>query len=838
MERKLTNYITAGYPAVAIRTIEEPRAMELILRVAKQKERNLFTWDACRGFEQYREANNFTLNVNAEDCQTPGDAAKTFLAAVTSTDEDAEDREAPGILVFLDLHTWIDNLDPTSERAIKDLVSRASKVGLFVIFLGYNFSIPASFARYVTISDFDLPDRDELNNLLTLVEASATGGGVKLDALANGEREEVLRAATGLSAPEAENAFALAVIEAAKEDPTEPRTIEASTVYREKASAVRRSGLMEIIEPDPRGLDAIGGLDNLKHWIKTRKHCYTRKAKAYGLPSPRGVLAVGVPGCLHPDTPIYDPVDRSTKTVKERADEGCCFHVYALSGNQPIIAEAWPPLAYRKAEMVKLTLDTGEQITVTKGHRIWNGVSWVEASLVCESLSQFGAYPLPTISGSGLEALRVGDRRYCETAASSGVGYPACRHFCGAQPLFSLGDDRASSPSQADVRGRNREHRNQDDRASKSSDKRGGFSSVQSSPRPARSSFSNLRGSTSAGGEVHQEPSRLDTPCPNWSPGASQLDPGSSLIHRDASPQVGARQSKAASCCASSALIKPSLPIGVSGTGRIIKAEDASTEVYYDFHVPTHENYWACGMWHHNTGKSLAAKCIGTTLNVPTLRLDLGNMLASLVGESEARMRDALALADAIAPCVVWVDEIEKGLAGSAASGALDSGVGKRILGTLLTWQQEHKADVFVFATANQVHQLPPELLRKGRFDEIFYLDLPVATERQEIAAIHLEKVGRKAKDFDLKKIARATEKYTGSEIEECIRSALFDAYYDKARKVTTADIVAAAKATTPLSRTMAEQIEAIRDFGEKRCRPASAGTKDKGEQFRRAMGN
>lgn len=545
MKEQLINYLKAAYPAVAIRTVEEGRALEVLTSVARETKpgRNLWVWTAGRGIERVHKANDFTFGALdkstrcVENTGTPGDAAKVVFDETAGCErQEGKDpkRDPFGILVVCDLHTWTGNINPFTERAIKDLLQVAPGRQITVVFLGAEFRIPASFERMVTVMDFELPDRDQLHGSLKAIEDSAKKTkGIKLLDLDNGEREDVLRAATGLTAPEAENAFALAIIESA--DPKNPkaaRKISANTVYREKAAAVRRSGLMEIIEPDPGGLEAVGGLDNLKAWLLQRRLSYSKKARDYGLPSPRGVLVVGPPGC----------------------------------------------------------------------------------------------------------------------------------------------------------------------------------------------------------------------------------------------------------------------------------------------------------------GKSLTAKVVGSILKVPTLRLDLGAMFAGIVGESEARIRAALALADAIAPCVVWCDEIEKSLAGSTSKGDLDSGVGRRILGTMLTWQQERKSDVFMFATANQPWHLPPELMRKGRYDEIFSLTLPTDDEREEIFKIHLKKRGRDPEKFHLGRLAQAADLFTGSECEEAVISGMYAAF-EKDEEVTAKHIVAACKATVPLVKTMKEEIDMIEKWGKNRARPASSQEVDMGVKLRRQLG-
>jgi len=218
-------------------------------------------------------------------------------------------------------------------------------------------------------------------------------------------------------------------------------------------------------------------------------------------------------------------------------------------------------------------------------------------------------------------------------------------------------------------------------------------------------------------------------------------------------------------------------------------------------------------------GKSLCAKAIATAWGQPLLRLDPGTLYNSFIGESEANLRRALRQTEAMSPVILWIDEIEKGFA-SAASQSTDGGLSKRLFGTLLTWMQEHPTPVFVIATANDIEALPPELLRKGRFDEIFFVDLPNAAVRKKIFAIHLEKRHRDPKQFDLTHLADISEGYSGSEIEEAIMAALHEAYADKT-ELDTNRIATALQISPPLSVTMSEKVHALRQWAKGRCVPA-----------------
>ncbi len=234
-------------------------------------------------------------------------------------------------------------------------------------------------------------------------------------------------------------------------------------------------------------------------------------------------------------------------------------------------------------------------------------------------------------------------------------------------------------------------------------------------------------------------------------------------------------------------------------------------------------------------GKSLCAKAVSNMWQQPLLRFDMGRMFGSLVGSSEENVRRAIAVAESVAPAILWVDEIDKAFAGSQASGGTDGGTTARVFGTFLTWLSEKTAPIFVVATANDISQLPPELLRKGRLDEIFFVDLPSETEREEVFRIHLLKRGRKPEDFDVPTLVAASPNFSGAEVEEAIISALYDAFYTSG-ELTTAHILAALKETVPLAKTMDEQISRLRNWAEGRARNASVPRLTVTEQDRRRM--
>ncbi|MEM7621653.1 MAG: AAA family ATPase [Planctomycetota bacterium] len=218
-------------------------------------------------------------------------------------------------------------------------------------------------------------------------------------------------------------------------------------------------------------------------------------------------------------------------------------------------------------------------------------------------------------------------------------------------------------------------------------------------------------------------------------------------------------------------------------------------------------------------GKSLCAKAIATAWRRPLLKLDPGTLYDRYVGESERRLRDALKQAEAMAPIVLWIDEIEKGFAAAAAQ-STDGGLSQRMFGTLLTWMNDHTAPVFVVATANNIEALPPELLRKGRFDEIFFVDLPAPGPRAAIFKIHLRKRKRDPGAFDLDALAAAAEGFSGAEIEQAVVAAMHRAF-STGQDLTQAMLVEQIETSPPLSVTMAEKIARLRAWAADRCVPA-----------------
>ncbi|MDW8281273.1 MAG: AAA family ATPase [Myxococcales bacterium] len=492
-QQEMLDLIRARYSLIYVISPEEQRVEESLLEIAQKRDMKLACWSITRGFVQ-----KFGT-LKGGDVRDPIKALD-YISNV----------EGRGIFVLRDFHAFQN--DPTVVRKLRDLSQDLKNAQKHVIILSAVMKIPPELEKDISVIDWDLPDRRELEAVVEkLLKQLPQGCDPGLAATPEG-REQIVDAALGLTRVEAENVLAKSIVR--------HRTFHLPTILGEKKHIIRKSGILEYYEAS-ESLDGIGGLEVLKSWLTKRRHAFTSEAREFGLPMPRGILLIGVPGC----------------------------------------------------------------------------------------------------------------------------------------------------------------------------------------------------------------------------------------------------------------------------------------------------------------GKSLTAKAVGATWQMPLLRLDVGKIFGGLVGASEENIRKALKTAEAVAPSILWLDEMEKGFSGTGSSNFSDGGTTSRVFGTFVTWMQEKTAPVFVIATANNVHQLPPELLRKGRFDEIFFVDLPSPEERIEILKIHLHKKGRTTEGLDLARIDEAMVEFSGSEIEQVVISAMYEAFdaNPHQRQLTTEQLLHAAREIVPLSVTMREAIVAMREWAKTRARMASA---------------
>ena len=490
MQNQLTTYLRAGYPGLAVISSEEARAEAEIAAACSSLKRSLHAWSSSEGLVDTKEG-------RVTPCPDPLEVLQLLDRLFAS--------DSPRHVVLLrDLQLHLDQTDPMLIRRLKDILRIAKSNGHAIILLGCRLKLPPELEHEITHVDFSLPDAAKLGTVLDGILKSA-----KLKAPHDAIREAALQSALGLTTTEAENAFALSVVET--------NGIDHRIISREKARTLKRNGLVEVVAATTSLAD-IGGLGLLKEWLERRSGAFSASASVYGLPAPKGLLIVGIPG----------------------------------------------------------------------------------------------------------------------------------------------------------------------------------------------------------------------------------------------------------------------------------------------------------------TGKSLTAKATAGAFGLPLLRLDMGCVFGGIVGQSEANLRSVIQTAEAIAPCVLWIDEIEKGFSGSKSSGSTDGGTSSRVFGSFLSWMQEKTAPVFVVATANDVSKLPPEFLRKGRFDEMFFVDLPDTLERTQIWDIVIKRHGRRPEDYDTVVLSRACGQFTGAEIEAVFIDALHEAYAD-GREPKAKDIVEAMTRCVPLAQLMDGEIAALRHWAKGRAREAAS---------------
>lgn len=490
----LAPYIKACYPILFVCTYEETRAELLILRTAETMKRAIKVWSCTDGF---RDPSKPGVNGDAKDMDP--------VQALLSLRDSPAATKAGEIVVMRDLHMFL-GTNPKPVRLLRDIATLFKQNKKTLIIISPIKKIPPELERDITVIELELPNRDEIKGIFDALYTPAAKkhlGDISVD-----EQERIIQGAMGLTFGEADNAFSKAFVEYSgdKRDADKREPIS-KLVLREKALAVKKSGILEYFEPKQTAND-IGGLENLKGWLKMRSKAFSKKAREFGLPMPRGILLVGLPGC----------------------------------------------------------------------------------------------------------------------------------------------------------------------------------------------------------------------------------------------------------------------------------------------------------------GKSLSAKVASSILGLPLLKFDVGRVFGGLVGDTERNMRTAISTAEGVGSCILWLDEIEKLFAGMGSSNSGDGGTSQRAFGTFITWLAEKTTPCFIIATANKIESLPPELLRKGRFDEIFFVGLPSKAEREQIFKVHLRNKGQNLADAALQEPIQLSEGFSGAEIEEAVITAMYQAF-DQDRNLSAADLLDAIKVTNPLSKSRASLLKDMAEW-------------------------
>lgn len=930
--QKLVNYFRSGYPCVAITTAEEQRAQGDVVAAAKETKREVMTWSAAEGLVSVSTSQRWS---ELED----------LLAALR---EWQKMNRSDTVFVLRDVHQWNFANDPVMARYLREVITDAPGRGCTIVLIAPEFKPYSAIEKLVTLVEYSLPSSDELKKIAAGIQESVTKKIKRAS-------DDVIRALGGLSTTEAENALALSVIETGE--------FSAEIIYREKVAAVKRSGLLEIVDPDPQGLEAIGGLENLKQWIMKRKKAYSDEAAKYGLPSPKGVLLAGVPGTGKSLSAKAFGTALGIPTLK--LDIGALFN--SLVGESEArtrealqLAEAMSPCVTGDTT---ITLADGSLLPIIDLYRQFDPASPLDVMCWNERMGLVDQTRVQAVTKRRADTFKI---RCALGFSITSTGNHPHLVMRGSFPKWVATDDiKIGDMIAVPTAGLNGDEdairfwpdgiREVDGELRKG---RGGFmdSKIPKLPTILTSELAWLIAVVSDGDGFLSQNGRIgftstkkelldffDGVCEAafgvypkrilTHPAGTVTIKGSgetitstqdfytSYFHsklaqefiRDAwihalSFPLSARKAAIAGLLDSDGTIEEdriSLAICTDVERRVAQARALFLSVGVIPASYSYRHLFVCGaeavklatiaspFLQHQSKQEICAMLAkrdalftrGTGFNcgellqdarkksglshsqigvstsetyafeqkrrhIPERKLqnyidrlrsdELQKLLdyqcrwvsvESITPEGEQDVYDLVCSGDDTRSfiansmithnCVLWCDEVDKGLAGAGGSGANDSGVTRRVFGTLLSWMQEKKKPVFLVMTANQVDSLPPEFLRRGRFDELFAIDLPHAGEREQIANVVLKRVKRDPKKFDISKIAQATEAFTGAEIEAVVTEALFAAF-DNDREVETSDIVTAASTMIPISKMMSEKIDAIRRWGEGRARAAS----------------
>jgi SpoVK/Ycf46/Vps4 family AAA+-type ATPase len=871
------NKVRAGYPLVWIKTHEEHRVlMQYVTEITKKKILNhetnasekytAYSWDVSEGIR--------SLDIT-DGCLSLGEAVKdtqdTPIRALAWLDQNGEDNT---ILFLKDFHAYLQKKDfgdaDIVRRMIRNLISKFKAQGKVLAIVSPVVDIPTELDKEVSVINFKLPDREDLKQVLQGVCESA---GIPENKQPKGdELDAVLNAALGMTSVEAENAFSYSLIISKKFD--------ASVIRQEKASIVKKSGVMEIFETT-ESLDTIGGLENLKTWLKKRKKCCSSKAKEFGVRPLKGVVFVGPPGTgkAQPlDATIYTP-----QGIKRMGDIKIGDMICHPTGITARVVAVYPQ---GKKDIYKVSFKDGSFTECCEDH-LWevsprdirwrkkNRIVMALKDMISHIISKDGHYnysirltsPVkfhhkkvlidPYVMGSLLGDGSLGN--IADTKHRRALGFTSfddlivekVKKFVDVFPNHQMKRKQKGQYNLITTKG--------------AQGQKGRYNQFKSFLEKY-----GLLGMTSPNKFIPEEylfndvQSRLQllrglcdtdgTASKRLSEHSIEFSTSSERLARDIRFLVeslggicpitqrmgyykknGIRKNckKAYRCWIRFDTLNPfDLPrksnrhrdyVRYHPTRVITGIEKIGIKEAQCISIDKPDGLYLTNNF-IVTHNSLTAKAASSLLERPLLKLDLGNVLDQYVGNSEHNMGRCLEMADAISPCVLWIDEVEKDISGN--KGGQDSHeVSKKILKMLLNWMQERKSDVFVVMTANQVESLPPELIRPGRIDAVYWVDLPDAVQRAEIIRIHLKKVHRDATMFDknMDELVDLCKDFTGAEIETWITEALVRAFDAEHDELTLEDLKETVREITPISILMAADIARARNWAENRhCKVAS----------------
>lgn len=800
----------AGGSVIQVRT-REPLRAALVLRKhliggdAPYKE-----WDCVSGFRVFTRE-NLTEHRIAGDNKDFLEALSVPLQEIRNPNSECNARaDKIHYFVYVNPHPYFAN-NPYPIELLQQYAAMLPSTNICTILVTPDIKLNDVPAGTVLVADLTTPTVAELEATLertiegAIRDKASFPGGSKIS------KEDATKIASmglGLSLFEFETHVSISIIEAGERNEkalTKDRLM--GGVSEGKTAVVRQSEILELIHPADIG--NVGGMGRLKDWIAARTNCYSEEAKDFGIEPPRGMVLVGVPGCLTGDTLIN--ITRKRKAgghTRIRLD--ALF--YRFNGLHDLGASKGLYHQGRAKEW-DLSIPTKAGCYIEEGGYVgYNEIEGVVYSGVKEVLRLF--------TDHGYDIKATADHPFLTPS-----GYVPLRDLKPGDEILAYKDGVLVD---SNATGRNR---NQSLRI---------INNVGNHPYARRRTINGLDYSSyflhRLVVEAHMNGMLLEDFLHALEGDTTNLvflDEEVEVHHKDEDRGNNTRDNLETLSKAEHArlhmkergnLNRYRTSARIQKVTSIVRIGKAPT---YDIQMaaPNH-NFVANGLVVHNCGKSLVAKACASLLEVPLVKLDFGRVFSKYVGDSESRVREALKMVEGMAPVVLFVDEVDKGLGGAGGGG--DSGTSSRVLGSFLTWLQECTAPVFCVLTANKIDGLPPELLRRGRFDQIWSVGMPGADERKEVLAIHLRLRARDIKDFDDADIAlflAASDGYIPAEIESAVKDALVLAFNDTTKGCEGLEmrhIIAALKEMVPLSKSNKAHIDKIVAWAADNATPVS----------------
>ncbi len=762
-KKELENQIKSNRSLIYITTHEEHRVIQTIQSIACERAKpwSFVFWDiASGGFTN--ASYKFQNNMDQAEILT------WFSDLIIEKDDFC-------VLVLHDFYKFLapeghpGQMEIATIRALKNLIEKCHTERKCVILTGAKYYMPLEFEKLVSLLDWPLPDQDLiLQTVSGLVNASKSKPGLSFRTdYSDVEFEAIVKAFQGLSLREIEMISTYFILTDSEFNPKK--------IANKKQDIIKQSGILEWIDLE-YDLSSVGGLSNLKDWLIKRKDAFSDKAIEYGLPAhPKGLLIIGIQGagkCFKKGTQVLMH-DGTHKNVEDITGKDLLMGPDGLSRAVKGISEGFDTL-------YKITPVNGEIFYVNGDHILH--VDYCKKRLnisVKDFLNQsikfqkkcklVKAYIDKKSAPKKVEPYMLGAfLSYKDTYNDALV--PHWYKKLGAENLSSV------------------------------------FPNMSAEDRTKV-----LEGFLDFSGKLKNKTFYLKIKDQNLTKDITDLA-------RSLCFQVNSKQKNKYT------LLKISnigLRDGVMTPKTVLTKFTVTKDIedsYYGFEVDKDHLFVLSDYTIVHNSRS--SKAIASFWGLPLLRLDMGRIFSGIVGSSEENLRSVIKTAESVAPCILWCDEIDKAFSNTSFSG--DSGTSSRIFGTFLTWMQEKKSSVFVVATANNVSHLPPELIRKGRFDDIFFVDLPDSEERKEIWEIHLKQRNFDVSEFNINDLVNKSEGFTGAEIEAAIISSMYEGFSDNQRRITTVDIIKELKESIPIYVTMRENIEALREWASKRARNAS----------------